>query len=112
MVVGELVVFGQVADAAARRRWCRPAGRAGRVAVGLLGDAEQDLDERGLAGAVLAEQAVDLALLDRQRDALERLDAAVVLAEFVRLDHRHGRLRERGGRVASGEWDSPIGREY
>src|SRR3712207_6886958 len=45
-----------------------------------------DLDEGGLAGAVLAEQAVDLALVDGQRDALEGLDAAVAFDEVARLD--------------------------
>ena len=65
VVVGELVVFGQVADAAGGRRPCRPAGRAASASPSVRrDDAEQDLDERGLAGAVLAEQAVDLALLD------------------------------------------------
>ena len=79
-----------------RRTPRSPAGSAEQrgVAVGLADDAEQDLDERGLAGAVLAEQAVDLPLLDRERDALEGLDPAVVLAEIPRLDDRHGRLRK------------------
>ena len=111
MVAGELVIFGQVADAPAH------VGGAGRLAeqrglaVGLLGDAEEDLDERGLARAVLAEQAVDLALLDRERDALERLDAAVVLAELARLDDRHGRLRDEVLGMVTPK-DSPIGRGY
>ena len=61
-------------------------------AVGRLGDAEQDLDERGLAGAVLAEQAEDFAALDGQRHAPQRLDAAVVLDEVVGDDDGHGSI--------------------
>ena len=89
VVVGEAVVLGQVADAAADGR------RAGRLveeqglALGLADDAEKDLDERGLAGAVLAEQAEDLAALDGQRHALEGLDLAEALDEVVGGDDGH-----------------------
>ena len=64
------------------------------VAVGLADDAEQDLDEGGLAGPVLAEQAEDLARLDPERDPLEGLDPAVVLAEVGCRYDRHGPLPE------------------
>jgi hypothetical protein len=45
------------------------------------GDAGQDLDHRRLAGAVLAEDRVNLAALRLDIDALERLDRAVALCE-------------------------------
>lgn len=38
--------------------------------------AAEDVDEGGLAGAVRADKAVDVALLDRERDAVQRPDAA------------------------------------
>jgi hypothetical protein len=99
VVVGEAVVLGEVADL------LPDADRAGGlveqvgVAVGLLGDAEQDLDERRLAGAVLAEEAVDLALLDGERHALQRLDAAVALDQALGFDDRHGTISRRLGWV-------------
>src|SRR5262249_55845106 len=77
---------GEVADVLA------DAGGADRLvehdggAVGRRQDAEQDLDQGRLAGAVLAEQPEDLALLDTERDALERLDGAEGLDKVVSLD--------------------------
>jgi hypothetical protein len=42
------------------------------------------------AGAVWAEQREDLARLDIEVDALQRLESAVVdLADLPQLDHRH-----------------------
>ena len=49
------------------------------AAVG-LGQAGQDLDQRRLAGAVGADQAVHLAGHDRQRNAAQRLRAAIRFA--------------------------------
>jgi hypothetical protein len=49
--------------------------------------ARDDLDERGLAGAVLARQAVDLAGPDRQADVVERLDAGEGLLDVVDAEH-------------------------
>ena len=83
------MVFGQVADAAAH------GGAAGRLieqagpAIAGGGDAEQDLDERGLAGAVLTEQAEDVAALDVERDTRPGPDAAVVLDQIVGLNDGH-----------------------
>ena len=49
-----------------------------------------DRAQRGrLAGAVGADQRHDLALLHRQRDALERLDVAVVGVDVLDLEQRH-----------------------
>ena len=52
----------------------RPAGR--------LGDAAQDLEQRALAGAVAADDAEHLALLDLEADILQRPE----LLDLVALD--------------------------
>ena len=96
VVVGEAVVLRQVADAPTRR------GGAGRLveqqgaALRLLGDAQKDLDERRFAGAVLAEQAEDLAALDGERDSGEGLDGAETLDEVLSGYDRHGAFSRRG----------------
>ena len=48
--------------------------------------AEQHFDQRGLAGAVLAEQRVDLALADRQVDRVARLERAEDLGQATNLE--------------------------
>ena len=48
----------------------------------------EDLDERRLAGAVVAEHARDLTGPHRRGDPLEGDDVAVVLAEVANLEHR------------------------
>ena len=48
--------------------------------------AGEDLDERRLAGAVVAEHARHLAGLDRRRDAFQGDDVAVVLAQVAHLE--------------------------
>ena len=45
----------------------------------------EDLDQGRLAGAILAEEGVDLALLDRQLDAFERPDAGERLPDALHL---------------------------
>src|SRR6266508_4067848 len=52
----------------------------------------ENLDEAGLAGAVVAEDARDLAPVHVRRDVLQRDDVAVVLGDPVRFEqmgHRH-----------------------
>jgi len=44
---------------------------------------------RGLAGAIRADQRDDLALLDGERHALERMDPTVVDVEIGDLEERH-----------------------
>ena len=89
VVIGEAMIFRQIADARAH------VGRAGgvpeqrRLAFPAADDAEEDLDERRLAGAVLAEEAVDFAFLDGERDAGERLDFAVTFAQIDGLHCGH-----------------------
>ncbi len=64
------------------------------VAAVLTIGATQDLHERGLAGAVLAEQHVHLAGPQRQIHAVERDDAGKALADCAHLEgvrwHGHG----------------------
>src|SRR5207247_1025897 len=65
---------------------------AGRMHAG------EDLDQRRLAGAVLADQAEDFAAQDVERHLVERAHAGELLAEPAQLDHRSGdlpRSRER-----------------
>jgi len=68
-----------------------------------IDDAADDADQRGLAGAVGAEQGEDLALADVEVDALERRVAgSVSLGELLDGDHwLHGLVssRNRGGIV-------------
>ena len=56
------------------------------VAAVLLVDAGQDLDERGLARAVLAHEGVDLARAKREVDVLQGLHAREVLADAPHLN--------------------------
>ena len=56
-------------------------------AVGAV-DARDDLPERRLAGAVLADERVDRAAPDGERHARERLDAAEVLGDVLELEVR------------------------
>ena len=56
------------------------------VAAVLLVDAGQDLDERGLARAVLAHEGVDLARTEREVDVLQGLHAREVLADAPHLN--------------------------
>jgi hypothetical protein len=48
--------------------------------------AVEDADQRRLAGAVVADEAEDLARVDRDRDAAQRLDPAEALADAVGRD--------------------------
>src|SRR5258706_1920549 len=68
-------------------------------------DAREGLDQGRLAGAVVAEQAVDLARPDRERYALEGDDGTEVLRDVAGLEERlaGGALRGGGrGRAAGG----------
>ena len=49
--------------------------------------AAEDLDQRRLAGAVLADEAEHLARLDRERDVVQRAHARELLADAAQLDH-------------------------
>ena len=64
------------------------------VAAGRRDRARQNLDQRRLAGAVVAEEPDDLALVDRQVDVLERLDAAVELGDVLHADEFFGHVAQ------------------
>ena len=63
-------------------------------------DAGHDLDQRRLAGAVLAQQRVRLARVERQRDVVERLRRVEPLGDAAHL--HHGRRRSHGHDVVCG----------
>jgi hypothetical protein len=50
----------------------------GDASLAQIGDAADDADQRGLAGAVGAEQGEDLALVDVEIDVLQRLEAGAI----------------------------------
>ena len=62
-----------------------------------LMDAGHDLDQRRLAGAVLAEQGVNLAGIERERHVLERLGGVEALGDVAHLQDRRGDCRSVGG---------------
>ena len=57
--------------------------------------ARDDLHQRGLAGAVLADQGMDLARADREADVLERLDARELLRDAAHLEQNVTHLDRR-----------------
>ena len=58
--------------------------------------AEDAVEERGLAAAVRADQAEDLALLHVEADAIDGLDAAKALLDFADFEDRgHGAVSSR-----------------
>ncbi len=73
----------------------------------------EHLDERGLAGAVLPEEAVDLAGEDLEVDAVDgghlASSGAVDLAEFFDLDHRESTRADRRRRWAAVRADEACG---
>jgi hypothetical protein len=102
---GKAEELGEVAQLRARRPGARRRARDRRSAGRRAYQAAADLHQRGLAGAVGAEQPDQLALLDREADAAQRLDAAAVaLGETVYLQSgRHGGQRSRGFAAAAAD---------
>ena len=62
--------------------------------------AGDDLDQRGLAGAVVAHQAHDLAGLERQRNVVERMDGAEMLRNIFQFEEGHAGFTLRGAVAA------------
>jgi hypothetical protein len=91
--VGEAEQLGEVAELGVG------GGRPGRAAADLHGararphEAACDLDERGLSGAVRTQQSEQLAALDLEIDAAQRLHRAVGLAQ-ARDREGSGHLRQ------------------
>ncbi|MCY1229325.1 hypothetical protein D9M72_416880 [compost metagenome] len=71
---------------ARRRRRVSAAGQVDRALV-RTDDAAEHLDQRGLSGAVLADQAMHFAWLNRKADAVQRLGAAEGLPDIVQLQN-------------------------
>ncbi len=67
------------------------AGEADRAGGGLV-DAGDEVDERRLPRPVRADEADDLALLQRERDVVGRLDAAERLGDVVEGEDAHARV--------------------
>src|SRR5581483_5848784 len=64
-------------------------------------EAAQDLDERALAGSVVADEPEHLALVQREVDAAQDRERAEALGHTAHLEHgrarRHGRFFDRQG---------------
>jgi hypothetical protein len=70
-------------------------------------EACEHLDEGGLAGAVGADEPVDLTACDLQVDVPERLDTAVPLAEAPDLEPRRSFVAHPGhGQLSSSGWSA------
>ena len=67
-------------------------------------DAGEDLDQRRLAGAVVAEKRQDAARIGLQRHVDQRGGGAEGLRNVDRLDHRHGTLGDRPTGRSAGSW--------
>ena len=93
---GEAEELGQVPERAACLRGERRVAVYRRFAGRGTDEAAGDLDERRFAGAVRPEQADELALVDVEVDALQRLDRAVPLRKTP-----HGKGRSGGERHAA-----------
>ena len=85
------MILGQIADAFPDNGIAGRMAEEGRVPLAKLDDAEEDLDERGLAGAVLAQQAKHFASFDFQADATQSFHLLVALAQVASLDNGHDR---------------------
>jgi hypothetical protein len=101
---GEVLVDGRDARVERLARGGEPPLLAvdEQPALGVRVQARHDLDERGLAGAVVPEDAGDLPRVDRQVDALERQDRAVGLADVLHLHERLALVQVRGGVLRQG----------
>ena len=87
---------------AIRRRVLQLRTLEAETALLLAIDAGEDVEEGGLARAVGADEPVDLALADRERNLGERGEAAEALGDALDLEKRgHGRG---GGRGVSHSW--------
>ena len=71
------------------------AGQKDLAAIRLM-HAGYDLDERRLAGAVLAKQGVNLAGVERKRDVLERLGGVEALGDAADFQDRRDDRRSVG----------------
>ena len=77
----------------------RPHGLAADLDLALVRVVEpvEDVHQRRLAGAVLAEQGVDLALAEVEVDVVVRDDPGKALRDVAHLEHGSRRISHRGG---------------
>ena len=75
-----------------------------RLALGRRQQAGQHLHRRGLAAAVRAEEAEDLAALDREADVVDGGEVAEAAGEVVRLDRRLAVDDARAAGCRSARW--------
>src|SRR2546421_2940286 len=86
------MIFGEIADAL--EGWFVADGVVEDISLGVGGadDGGHDFDEGGLAGAVGAKQAEDLAAVDLHVDAAQGVDAAFVdFGDVAEIDCEVGR---------------------
>ena len=96
----QAAALGHVADEGADFASVRQRVAAGDPNLAVeVGDAQQAAEQRGLAGAVGAEQQRDLTGLQRQRHARERDAPSVPLGDVRDLDHREPRVGDRHQRA-------------
>src|SRR5207249_7596132 len=90
---GRLLVHRDDAQPARRLRISDPLRLTADQQPTLVGvdDAGEDLDERRLAGTVLADERVDAPGTDDEAHVLERVHAAVALRDAFDLEERRGR---------------------
>src|SRR5690242_8354970 len=82
----------EIAERGARSVRSGPCSRDLRRTAARAHEADENLDERGLPGAVRAEQPDELALADLEVDAFQRVHGAEALAEVADSKRaRHGR---------------------
>src|SRR5439155_22715418 len=74
-----------------------PAKMDRAAGIGIV-DARDQIEDRGLAGAVRADETEDRSLRDRERDVAHRAEAAEGLRDFVELEDR---ALELGSRLLS-----------
>ena len=100
-----LLVHGDDAQPVCGLRVGDPPRRALDRDLALVGldDPGQDLDERRLAGAVLADERVDGAGTDREAHLGDCLDAAVAPRDAAQLHERSGRWRRRSYAIVGGD---------
>src|SRR5437868_4454620 len=95
VIVGKAVILRQVTDATEHGWRSRAFSQQISFSQGFASDAEQDFDQRGLAGAVLTQEAENFLLLDLERDSLESLDLAISFGQILGLDDGHGTPQHR-----------------
>src|SRR5690606_34504890 len=103
--------LGEITDALLHPERILEDVLAGDHDVARVGDdvASEDLERRRLAGAVRAEKADDLALVDLEAHVVHRERRAVAFEDMTDLDHRH--LREEPWSVARNPSAATTGEE-